>query len=83
MVIFSALSGKTPVDLMSVHLKELNIVGSNNDENYMDDAIKLLADPDMDFQGIITHEIPFSNWEEAFFIADQKKESCLKVSMIM
>ncbi|MDR2569128.1 MAG: alcohol dehydrogenase catalytic domain-containing protein [Oscillospiraceae bacterium] len=83
MVIFSALSGKTPVDLMSVHLKELNIVGSNNDENYMDEAIKLLGDPDMRLNDIITHEIPFSKWEEAFFIADQKKESCLKVSMIV
>ena len=83
LVIFAALSGKTPVDLMRVHLKELNIAGCNNDENYMDEAIRLLGDPGLNLQKIITHEIPFQKWEEAFRIADQEKESCLKVSMIM
>ena len=83
MVVFSALAGKTPVDLLRVHLKELSIVGSNNDENYMDDAMTLLCDSDLDLKSIITHEIPFDKWEEAFFIADRQKESCLKVSILM
>ena len=83
LVIFSALNEKTPVDLFRVHLKELNIVGSNNDENYMEDAIRLLNDPSLNLQNVITHEIPFSQWEEAFKIADKQKDSCLKVSMIM
>jgi threonine dehydrogenase-like Zn-dependent dehydrogenase len=82
-VVFSATVGKTPVDLHSVHLKELNFAGSNNDENYMDEAIRLLGDPDLDFKGIITHEVPFSEWEKAFDIADNQKDSCLKVSMLM
>jgi len=83
LVIFAALNGKTPVDLLGVHLKELNIVGSNNDENYMDDAIRLLEDPELDLKSIITHEIPFKNWEEAFKIADEQKDICLKVNMIL
>jgi len=83
LVIFAALNGKTPVDLFNVHLKELSILGCNNDENYMDEAIRLLGDPELDLKSIITHEIPFSEWEEAYRIADEKKDSCLKVSMIL
>ena len=83
LVVYSAISDKTPVDLMRVHLNELNIVGSNNDEGYMDEAIEMLSDPKLDLKSIITHEIPFDQWEEAFFIANKKKDSCLKVSMIL
>jgi len=83
LVIFAALAEKTPVDLMRVHLKELNIAGCNNDEGYMDEAIRLLGDPSLNLPGIITHEIPFSDWEGAFLIADRDKENCLKVSMII
>jgi len=83
LVIFAALSGKTPVDLFSVHLKELNILGANNDENFMDEALRLLSAPDMNLQNIITHEIPFPYWRKAFDIADKEKDHCLKVSMIM
>jgi len=83
MVVFSALAEKTPVDLFRVHLKELNIAGSNNDENFMDEAMRLLDDPELDFKSIITHEIPLAEWKEAFRIADQQKDSCLKVSIVI
>ena len=83
LVVYSAISEKTPVDLMRVHLNELNIVGSNNDEGYMDEAIKILSNPNLALKSIITHEIPFDQWKEAFRIADEKKDTCLKVSMIV
>jgi threonine dehydrogenase-like Zn-dependent dehydrogenase len=83
LVIFSAFGEKVPVDLMRVHLKELNIAGCNNDEGFMDDAIRLLNDVDLNLKNIITHEIPFANWKEAFHKASKEKESCLKVSMIL
>ena len=83
LVIFSALSGKTPVDLLRVHLKELTIAGSNNDENFMDDAIRLLSDPVLNLSSIVTHELPFEKWEEAFNMAEHTVDSCLKVSMVL
>ena len=83
MVVFSATNGKTPIDLMRVHLKELNIAGSNNDENYMDVAIKLLEDPALGLDKIITHELPFEEWKEGFRLASEGKENCLKVSLII
>ena len=83
LVIFSALSGKTPIDLMRVHLKELTITGSNNDEQFMDDAIRLLCDPTLNMNSIVTHEMPFKKWEDAFHMAEHAVEDCLKVSMIL
>jgi len=83
LVVFSALDGKTPVDLLRVHLKELTITGSNNDENFMDDAVRLLSDPTFDLNGVVTHEVPFAEWKEAFRLAEFDREKCLKVSMIL
>ena len=83
LVIFSALDGKTLVDLMRVHMKELTIAGSNNDEGFMDEAIRLLSDPVLKLKDIVTHELPFSQWEDAFYKAEHDKENCLKVSMVM
>ena len=83
LVIFAALSGKTPVDLMRVHMKELTIAGSNNDEDFMDEAIRLLCDPAMNLNSIVTHEIPFERWEEAFDMVEHALDDCLKVSMIL
>jgi len=83
MVVFSAFNKKVPVDLLRVHLKELNIAGCNNDENYMDEALRLLSDPKLNLQSMITHEIPFADWKEAFHTADEKKDSCLKVSLTL
>ena len=83
LVIFSALNGKTPVDLLRVHMKELTITGSNNDENFMDDAIRLLSDPELNMSSIVTHELPFGKWEEAFSMAEHATDNCLKVSMIL
>jgi len=82
LVIFAALSGKPTVDLFSVHLKELNIAGANNDEGYMDEALRLLSDPQLGLQNLITHEMPLSEWKEAFRIADECKDSCLKVTLV-
>ena len=83
LVVFAALGGKTPVDLMRVHMKELTITGSNNDEDFMDDAIKLLSDPALNLNSIVTHEIPFEKWEEAFHMVEHATDGCLKVSMIL
>jgi threonine dehydrogenase-like Zn-dependent dehydrogenase len=79
--LFSAVSGKTPVDLFKVHVKELNICGSCNEIGYMDKALELLCDRKLNLGGVITHDFPFARWSEAFTQADKGKDSGLKVSM--
>jgi len=80
--VFSAISDKTPVDLFKVHVKELTIAGACNDENFMDEAMVLLEDPALNMGSIITHEMPFEQWEKAFHQAENGKDSGLKVSMV-
>jgi threonine dehydrogenase-like Zn-dependent dehydrogenase len=82
LVVFSCLSGKTPVDLQRVHLKELTITGSCNDMDFLDEAMRLLADSALGLGGAITHEMPFEQWEEAFYQAEHGKCGGLKVSMV-
>lgn len=78
--IFSAVHEKCQIDLFKVHVKELNICGSCNDMDYLDEAIDLLSSGA--FNTIVTHEIPFKDYEEAFNIAINKKDEALKVSLV-
>ena len=59
LVIFSALASTALPGLHAVHLRELEIVGSCNDEDRLDEAMKCLGDPAMAMHEIITHHIPF------------------------
>jgi len=79
--VFSAIHEKVPVDMFRVHVKELNICGSCNDMDYLDDAINILASSKI--ADVITHEVPFDEYKRAFELATGKKSETLKVSMIL
>lgn len=81
MVLFSALGRATRLDLTMVHLRELEIVGACNDEERLDEAIALLADPALALDRLITHEIPFANWPDAFRLARDHHHEALKVAL--
>lgn len=80
--IFSSIAERTPIDLMRIHVKELDVLGVCNDENYIDDALALLADKSLGLDSIITHRVPFAEWERAFDLAANHKDKALKVSLI-
>ena len=80
--LFSGVSSNTPVDLFKVHVKELSIKGSCNDMGYMDKALEMLCDSNLDLGSVITHTFPFDNWQEAFYQAEKGKSGGLKVSML-
>jgi len=77
---FSAIHEKVPVDMFKVHVKELNICGSCNDMDYLDDAVAMLAESNM--ADVITYELPFDEYKRAFELAADKSGEVLKVSMI-
>jgi threonine dehydrogenase-like Zn-dependent dehydrogenase len=81
LAVFSGIEGKTPVDLFKLHVKELQIHGSCNDMDCLDEALAALCDERLNLKGLITHELPFSRWREAIAIAKNGKDSALKVSM--
>jgi len=80
LAVFSAVEGAVPIDLFKVHVKELNIKGACNDVGYMDKALLLLEDRALGLGGVITHQLPLDDWEEAFRLARHGKDSALKVS---
>jgi 2-desacetyl-2-hydroxyethyl bacteriochlorophyllide A dehydrogenase len=81
LVVFSALYKPVAIDLLRVHLCELEIVGSCNDEDRLDDARECLCDPALSLHEIVTHHIPFAQWADAFALARQGHDRALKVAL--
>ncbi len=79
--VFSAVPGMPGIDLFHVHVKELNICGSCNDENQLDQAIEFLSNRNLNLGNLITHRIPFPQWERAFALAEKGKDEALKVTL--
>jgi threonine dehydrogenase-like Zn-dependent dehydrogenase len=69
------------LNLFSVHLQELEIVGSCNDEDRIEEALACLCDPALALHQIVTHSIPFERWPEAFALARQGHDRALKVAI--
>lgn len=81
LAIFSVVSPMPDIDLFRVHVKELNLCGCCNDNDYLDQAIQLLADPALRLEEVITHRLPFAEWERAFHLAEFGKDEALKVTL--
>lgn len=81
LVIFSLLKDPVPIDLFALHVSELEIVGCCNDENRMDEALECLKDPTLGLSDLVTHQIPFENWQEAFYLARDRHDKALKVAL--
>jgi len=81
LVIFSALPESPQLDLFSLHLHELEIVGCCNDEERLDEALQCLRDPALALHELVTHEIPFKRWSEAFALARNGHDRVLKIAL--
>lgn len=82
MVVFSAAHQPVPIDLFRVHVLELEIAGACNDENKIDNSLQCLSDKSLALENIVTHQIIFSNWKEAFELARNGHDKVLKVALI-
>jgi threonine dehydrogenase-like Zn-dependent dehydrogenase len=81
LVLFSALHERLGLDLLSVHLRELEIVGSCNDEARLDEAMECLGDPGLALHEIVTHHVLFADWPSAFALARDGHDRALKVAL--
>jgi threonine dehydrogenase-like Zn-dependent dehydrogenase len=81
LVLFAPISGETPIDFAKVVLNELEILGSNNDRDLIDEAASLLAQPQLAWHEIVTHKFPLERFEEAFATARSGKAQALKVAI--
>lgn len=81
LVVFSALKEPVAVDLFALHLAELELVGCCNDEDRIGEALTCLADRSLNLSEIITHQVHFENWEEAFSLVQHQHDKALKVAI--
>jgi threonine dehydrogenase-like Zn-dependent dehydrogenase len=82
LVVFSALPGDTPVDLFSVHIKELEIVGACNDQDRFAEAVRMLSNPVLGISKFITHHFPLSEFKQALHMAEFGQDQAMKVSFV-
>ena len=80
--VFSAVTGNPVVDMFKVHVKELSLAGSCNDEDMIDEALSFLCDENLALPELITHRLPFGEFEKAFALAEKGKDEALKVSLL-
>ncbi|MCL2059636.1 MAG: alcohol dehydrogenase catalytic domain-containing protein [Oscillospiraceae bacterium] len=78
--VFSAIHGNPPIDMLKIHIKELNICGSCNDMDFLDEAMAILAKDAL--ADVITHELPIGEYEKAFELAGDKESGALKVCLL-
>ncbi len=82
MVVFSTVHQPVLIDLFSLHVLELEIAGACNDENKIDDSLQCLNDKSLALEDIVTHQVAFDNWEEAFELARNGHDKALKVALV-
>ena len=82
LVIFASLHGGTPVDLFEVQMKELEIVGSVNDEELFDEAVRLVAQGQPVFADLVTHRFALDDYRAAFDLADTGQSQAVKVAFV-
>jgi len=82
LVVFSLLNDPVPVDLFKLHVAEQEIVGCCNDEDMMDEALICLQDKSLNLSELITHEVSFEDWSQAFYFAKDRHDVALKVALV-
>jgi len=82
LVLFAPIAGDISLDLTRVVFNELEIVGANNDQDLMDPASDLLANPPLALQELVTHRLPLASFSEAFALAKSGKDQAIKVAIV-
>ncbi|TFG73523.1 MAG: hypothetical protein E4H27_00610 [Anaerolineales bacterium] len=82
LVVFSAVPGETPIDLFDVHVRELEIVGSCNDEDRLDAAVASLSNADLALGELVTHTFPLKDFQQAYDLAARGREEAMKVAFV-
>jgi threonine dehydrogenase-like Zn-dependent dehydrogenase len=63
-------------------VQELEILGSCNDSDCHTLALAVLTDPAVDVASLVTHRLPFSDWQRALDLAAHGKDEALKVALV-
>jgi threonine dehydrogenase-like Zn-dependent dehydrogenase len=82
LVVFAALTGETPLDLLTLHVREQEIVGACNARDRLDAAVAALSDPALRLPELVTHRFPLEDFRRAFHLAEFGKGQALKIAFV-
>jgi threonine dehydrogenase-like Zn-dependent dehydrogenase len=80
MVVFSAIHGEPSLDLFSLHLNELEMVGACSDQDFFDQAVNALHDPAFALGELVTHRFRLLDYRQALAQAEFGRSHALKVA---
>ena len=69
----------SPIDFKAVNAKELTILGTRHQYQKFDESVKLVETKLDKINKLVTHVIPFKDYEKAFEILENKLEDVCKV----
>jgi 2-desacetyl-2-hydroxyethyl bacteriochlorophyllide A dehydrogenase len=81
-VIFSAVLQPMPLDLFTVHVRELEIVGACNDQDRLDEAVRLLSHPSLALGSLVTHRFTATHYDQALRTAADAHDRAMKVALL-
>ncbi|MEM4290320.1 MAG: alcohol dehydrogenase catalytic domain-containing protein [Nitrososphaerota archaeon] len=82
LLVFGVYSEKTTIDFSIISdIKELEIFGAHLGLYAYPSAIRLLQEGHVNYQKIVTHNIPLKDWKNAIEIAEKRLEGSIKVTM--
>lgn len=62
-----------------IRTKELNIINIRNSNVHLEEALSLKINRDINLRGLITHRFPLDDVQEAFELASNYRDECIKV----
>ncbi len=83
LAVFAIMPGRPSVDMLTLLVKELELVGACNDEDLIDEALDVIVNNTIGLDEIITHRVPFAEWRRAFDLAEHHPEEALKVALVL
>jgi threonine dehydrogenase-like Zn-dependent dehydrogenase len=82
LAVFSVMPKQPSVDMLCILCKELEIVGACNDEDLLDEALRLIVEDELSLGQLVSHRIAFADWQDAFRIASDRSEQAMKVALV-
>lgn len=82
LAVFAVMPNRPSVDMLRILCRELELVGACNDEDLLDEALDVIVRDELHLGQLVSHRVPFKNWEDAFRIAADRSERAMKVALV-
>lgn len=82
LVLFAPAGTSVPVDLETVHFRELSLVGACRSLDMFPRALETIGADSERTEALITHQIPIERVEEGFALIEHAKDEVIKIAVV-